>query len=92
MHTIKDEIAIDEEDKNILRKVRNKKGIVPKFVKDIYDEFSKDYNLSDTQFRKIMNTGIKNISKTKTPDEIKIRKAIDDALKEEKEKCKLKKA
>lgn len=69
----------------IIRKVKRKKAAVPKFIKEIYEEFTTEYNISDVEFRKIMDVQRISLNKKKSEHEKKIKLVIDNALKAEKQ-------
>lgn len=73
-----------EKDDLVIRKIRKKKAVVPKFIKDIYDEFTTEYNITEVEFRKIMDVQKLNLHKKKCEQEKKIKLAIDNALKADK--------
>ena len=70
----------NQDDDLIIRKVRRKKALVPKFVKDIYEQFTTEYNISEVEFRKIMDVQKINLKKKRAEDERKIKAAINTAL------------
>jgi hypothetical protein len=65
----------------IFRKVRKKKALVPVYIKEIYDEFTTEFNVTEVEFRKIMNVSKISLKKKRSEQENLIKNAISTALK-----------
>lgn len=79
----------DRQDDLILRRIRRSKAVVPKFVKQIYDEFTTEYNVSEVEFRRLMDVQKVNLREKRNEHIKEIKFAVENALKEEKQYKKL---
>ncbi|MGI6279217.1 MAG: DUF2357 domain-containing protein [Acutalibacteraceae bacterium] len=75
----------DKKDDLILRRVRRKKAVVPKFVKQIYDEFTTEYNISEVEFKRFMDAQRVTLKKQRNQHIKEIKAAVENALKAEKQ-------
>jgi len=74
-----------QKDELVLRRIRRKKAVVPKFVKQIYDEFTTEYNISEVEFKRLMDAQKINLRKLRNQQIKEIKTAVENALKAERQ-------